>query len=134
MADTMRRVISRLIGNASAQYPDAHQTNAVAAMECLRMTALRGLPLKTERLELRLSPATRSLLAQAARLRHTSLTEFLVSSAVRAAEDAMAQPKLFEIESDAGWDVLTGLLADNGGESPNGALVALMRRSGPDNG
>ena len=94
------------------------------------MPALRGSTLRTERLELRLSPATRSLLAQAARIRHTSLTEFLVSSAVKAAEEAMAQPKLFEIESEAGWATLTALLTDDDATPPNPALVDLMRDPG----
>lgn len=93
------------------------------------MPVSRSASLRTERLELRLSPATRSLLAQAARMRHTSLTEFLLSSAVKAAEDAMAQPRLFEIESDAGWDTLTRLLDDDG-SPPDAALVALMRDAG----
>jgi len=64
------------------------------------------------------------LLAQAARLRDTTLTEFPISSAMKAAEDAMARPKIFEIGTDEGWAVLTSALDD---EPPSEALVAALR-------
>lgn len=86
---------------------------------------------KTERLELRLSSATRSLLTQAARLRHTTITEFLITSGVKAAEDAMVQPRLFEIETDAGWDVLTNELSGSNDAPPDKTLVALLRETAP---
>ncbi len=86
---------------------------------------------KTERLELRLSPATRSLLTHAARLRHTTITEFLISSAVKAAEDAMLQPRLFEIETDAGWTVLETELNRSIRSPPDDALTALLRATAP---
>jgi uncharacterized protein (DUF1778 family) len=81
---------------------------------------------KTERLEVRLSPATKSLLSHAAHLRHTTVTDFLVSSAVRAAEDVLVSPRVFEISTARSWNTLTALL-DAPGE-PNAALVALLAR------
>ncbi len=98
------------------------------------MADIRERPTKSERLEVRLSPATRSLLAQAARLRHTTLTEFLISSAVKAAEDAMIQPRLFEIETDAGWGVLTRVVDRPENAAPDAALVALPRENQPEDG
>lgn len=41
------------------------------------------------RLEIRLTPSVKALLTHAANVRHCSLTEFLLSSAVRAAEEAV---------------------------------------------
>jgi uncharacterized protein (DUF1778 family) len=98
------------------------------------MPVARERSTKTERLEIRLSPATRSLLTQAARMRHTTITEFLISSAVTAAQDAMVQPKLFEIETDAGWAALNGALNRHDDEPPNEALVAALRATSPAGG
>ena len=89
---------------------------------------------RSERLEIRLSPETRSLLNQAARLRHTTVTEFLVSSAVKAAEDAMLQPRLFEIETGNGWDALMRAVDWTRDDVPDPALVALLRDTAPDRG
>ncbi|HEY5301129.1 MAG TPA: DUF1778 domain-containing protein [Acetobacteraceae bacterium] len=74
------------------------------------MTMTQERETKAERLEVRLSPATKSLLTQAAQLRHTTLTDFLLSSAVRAAEDVLVSPRIFEVTSDSGWEALTALL------------------------
>ncbi len=82
---------------------------------------------KVERLEVRLAPATKSLLSHAAQLRHTTLTDFLVSSAVRAAEDVLVSPRLFEITSDEGWRTLTELLDEPAGNQPDPQLVSLFR-------
>lgn len=57
------------------------------------MAVVREREAKAERLEVRLTPATKSLLSHAAQLKHTTLTDFLVSSAVRAAEDALVSPR-----------------------------------------
>lgn len=82
---------------------------------------------KTERLEVGLTPATKSLLSHAAQLRHTTLTDFLVSSAVRAAEEALVSPRTFEISSDDGWNGLMGLLDEPEPKSPNADLVGLLK-------
>jgi uncharacterized protein (DUF1778 family) len=55
---------------------------------------------KTERLEVRLSPATKSLLSHAVQMRHTTVTDFLVSSAGRAAKDVLVSPRVFEISTN----------------------------------
>ncbi len=89
---------------------------------------------RSERLEIRLSPETRSLLNQAARPRHTTVTEFLVSSAVKAAEDAMPQPRLFEIETGNGWDAVMRAVDWTRDDVPDPALVALSRDSAPGHG
>ena len=86
---------------------------------------------KNERLEVRLTPATKSLLANASQLRHTALTEFVVSSAVRAAEEVLVSPRVFEVTSDAGWTTLADLL-DAPAEAPaHHELTGLLRQPAP---
>lgn len=91
------------------------------------MVMARKREAKAERLEVRLTPATKSLLSHAAQLKHTTLTDFLISSAVRAAEDALVSPRVFEISSKAGWNTLTELLGEPEGGSPNADLVGLLK-------
>jgi uncharacterized protein (DUF1778 family) len=82
---------------------------------------------KTERVEVRLTQATKSLLAHAAHLRHTTVSEFLISSAVRAAEDVLVAPRVFEIGTDRGWKTLADLLDPSPDAVPNPELVGLLR-------
>jgi len=65
--------------------------------------------IKSERLEVRLTPSARALLTRAARLRHTSLTDFVLSSAVREAEAVVASPRVVLADA-AGWARLSALL------------------------
>ncbi len=82
---------------------------------------------KAERLEVRLTEATKSLLTHAAALRHTTVTEFLLSSAVRAAEEVLVSPRVFEIASERGWKTLSDLLDPAPDARPNAALALLLR-------
>lgn len=67
---------------------------------------------KAERLEVRLTPAAKSLLTTAAQARHTTVTDFLVSSAVKAAEEALTSTKVF-YATEEGWDELMNYLNDS---------------------
>jgi uncharacterized protein (DUF1778 family) len=89
---------------------------------------------KAERLEVRLTQATKSLLTHAAQLRHTSITEFLISSAVRAAEEVLVSPRIFEIGSEHGWRTLADLLDPAPDVQPNAALVGLLRDAAAQRG
>jgi len=80
---------------------------------------------KSDRLEVRLTPAARALLAQAAQLRHTSLTEFVLSSAVREAEEVVAMPKVL-LANAAAWAHLGELLDAPPDLDPD--VVARVRR------
>lgn len=71
---------------------------------------------KAERLEARL---TRSA--------QPRLTDFLVCSAMKAAEDVPASPHVFEISTREGWAALTHLLYEPRTTAPNAKLVALPR-------
>ena len=94
------------------------------------MAVAREREAKAERLEVRLTPATKSLLSHAAQLKHTTLTDFLISSAVKAAEDALVSPRIFEINSEKGWNALMELLDGSNDPSPSPELVALLRLKG----
>lgn len=50
---------------------------------------------KSERLAVRLSPQQRSLLSEASRTQATTITEFVLSAATRAAEDVLADRRRF---------------------------------------
>ena len=81
---------------------------------------------KAERLEVRLTPATKSLLSHAAQLKHTTLTDFLISSAVSAAEEALVSPRIFEVSTAKGWNTLMYILDEPGNVEPDAELVALL--------
>lgn len=49
------------------------------------------------RLSVRIKPAQKALLAHAARLRHTTLTEFVLENALHAASQLVAEEKHFEM-------------------------------------
>ncbi|HUB46397.1 MAG TPA: DUF1778 domain-containing protein [Acetobacteraceae bacterium] len=94
--------------------------------------AAREREAKAERLEVRLTPATKALLGHAAHLKHTTLTDFLISSAVRAAEDALVSPRVFEVDSEEGWNTLMGLLDAPSSSEPDDRLVSLLRSTRKD--
>jgi uncharacterized protein (DUF1778 family) len=81
---------------------------------------------KAERLEVRLTPSNKALLAHAAQVRQTTITEFLISSAVRAAEDVVASPRVF-FANEAGWAALQTLL-DDADYRPSAAAVSRLSK------
>ena len=57
---------------------------------------------KSERIEVRATPAMKSLLQRAATLSHKNVTEFLLEAGLTAAEERLADRRLFGLE-DAQW-------------------------------
>ena len=57
-------------------------------------------PPRSERVDLRMTPDTKSLLQRAAADAHKSMTEFLLDSALRAAAEAAADKRVFEVDED----------------------------------
>ncbi len=57
---------------------------------------------KSERIEVRATPAMKRLLQRAATLSHKNVTEFLLEAGLTAAEERLADRRLFELE-DAQW-------------------------------
>lgn len=84
---------------------------------------------KAERLELRLTTDAKSLLANAARMRHTSLSEFILSSAVAAAEDVVAMPRVFFV-GEEGWEQVVRMAGDADPDVPEAVLSRFLRRPG----
>jgi uncharacterized protein (DUF1778 family) len=63
---------------------------------------------RSRRLELRTTPEERAIIDRAAAATDTGLTEFVVSSAVRAAQRVLAERDRFELDAAAveAWDAL----------------------------
>ena len=76
----------------------------------MRKTA--GRVAKDERLEIRLSSSAKSLLGHAAQMRHTTISEFILTSAVAAAEEAVAMPKVFFADEGA-WAQIMEMTDEN---------------------
>lgn len=49
------------------------------------------------RISIRIKPAEKAIIARAARLRHTTLTEFVLENALHAAQQLVAEEKHFEM-------------------------------------
>ena len=57
---------------------------------------------KSERIELRTTPAMKALLLQAAKHSHKNVTEFLLEAGIHAAEEALVDRRVFRLD-DAEW-------------------------------
>lgn len=64
---------------------------------------------KAERIEIRVTPTVKALLAAAAQAKHTTITDFLLDHGIRAAEEAISSPRVF-FASDEGWETVQRLL------------------------
>lgn len=82
---------------------------------------------KADRIEVRVTPQTKALLAAAAQVRHTSISEFILTNAIAAAEEAVAIPKVFHAGASA-WDMIQQMLdgADTG--RPSDATVTWLKQ------
>ena len=70
---------------------------------------------KSERIEVRTTPNTKALLQRAAASSHKNVTEFLLEAGIDAAEDALADRRMFRLD-DRRWrafqDILDRPVAD----------------------
>jgi uncharacterized protein (DUF1778 family) len=64
---------------------------------------------KSERLGLRASPSQRALLAAASRVEGTTVSDFVLRHATRAAEDVLADRRVFMVSAEV-WDRFTAAL------------------------
>lgn len=64
---------------------------------------------RTARIDLRMTPAAKSLLEQAAAVRHKSVSEFMLDHAILAAEETLADRRLFLL-NDEQWAEFNRLL------------------------
>ena len=65
---------------------------------------------KTERLNVRLSPRRRALLEAASKAEDTTISEFVLTSATRAAETVLADRRVFVLPPDR-WEAFLAALA-----------------------
>ena len=89
------------------------------------MTLARSKGRKEDRLELRLEPANRRLLDEAAAASSMSTSAFVLSHATEAAREVLADRTRFVLPDDR-WDVFVELLERD--ERPMPGLAAFMAR------
>ncbi|WP_439530682.1 DUF1778 domain-containing protein [Pannonibacter sp.] len=66
-------------------------------------------PARTEKLEMRLSPEAKRLLREAAELRHKSMSEFVLDSALAEAEATLLDRRIIQL-NDADWTTFLAAL------------------------
>ena len=65
---------------------------------------------RSERVDLRMTPAAKLTLQQAAAVANKSVSEFLLDSGLSAALDALADRRVFQLD-DAQWEAFSAALA-----------------------
>lgn len=83
---------------------------------------------KQDTIEVRVTAQTKALLAAAARARHTSMSNFVLSSAVREAQNTLADQHVFEV-SDENWSKFMAIL--EAPTQPDPDIVALAHSQAP---
>ena len=66
---------------------------------------------RSERVDLRMTPAAKRTLQQAAAVANKSVTEFLLDSGLNAAFDALADRRVFRLD-DARWEAFQAALSN----------------------
>ena len=64
---------------------------------------------KSERIEVRTTPSLKALLQRAAASTHKNVTEFLLEAGIKAAEDALADRRIFRLD-DRRWKEFQNIL------------------------
>jgi uncharacterized protein (DUF1778 family) len=85
-------------------------------------------PRKDDVIQIRASAETKAILSRAAALRGQKLSEFMLDSARRQAEDVLLDQRVFTLDVQA-YDAFLALL--NAPAKPNARLVELMSRKAP---
>ena len=83
--------------------------------------------MKTERIDVRASLPIKTLLQNAAKARHKNVSEFLLEAGVTAAQETLAEQRLFLLD-DEQWQKFQELLDRPVQDKP--ALKALLTESG----
>jgi uncharacterized protein (DUF1778 family) len=83
--------------------------------------------MKTERIDVRASLAVKTLLQNAAKVRHKNVSEFLLEAGVAAAQATLAEQRLFLLDAEQ-WQKFQELLDRPVQDKP--ALKALLTESG----
>ena len=84
---------------------------------------------KAERIELRVTPHAKALLTAAANARHTTMSEFLLTHGLAAAEEIVATPRVFYASED-GWARVQAMLDEADG-APSDATIQWLLKDSP---
>jgi uncharacterized protein (DUF1778 family) len=112
----------------SGQCGDSYQNGVTTMSAALELPRSSRRAKKEETIEFRVAPRTKAFLAEAASARHTSMSEFVLSSAVREAENILADQRLFHV-SDENWEKFMAIL--DAPAKPDADIVALARSRTP---
>ncbi len=91
------------------------------------MTKLAEKVVKDERIEVRVSPNAKALLMAAAQARHTTVSEFLLTNGIEAAEQVVAVPRVF-YASQEGWAAIQQLLDDEENHQPSAETISWLTK------
>lgn len=80
---------------------------------------------RSERVDLRMTPAAKRTLQQAAAVKNKTLSEFLLDCGLNAAFDALADRRVFQLDADR-WDAFMAALNEPPKDNP--ALRKLLAR------
>ena len=72
---------------------------------------------RSERVDLRMTPAAKRTLQQAATVKNKTLTEFLLDTGLNAAFDALADRRVFQLDAKR-WDAFMAALANPPKDNP----------------
>jgi uncharacterized protein (DUF1778 family) len=89
------------------------------------MATLTERTAKAERIEIRVTPSAKALLTAAAQARHITLSEFLLTNGIEAAERAVAVPRVF-YASKEGWAAIQEMLDESDNHQPSEETVAWL--------
>ncbi|MGA0602065.1 DUF1778 domain-containing protein [Caulobacter sp. KR2-114] len=83
---------------------------------------------RSDRVDVRLTPAAKRTLQQAAAVLNKSVSEFLLDSGLNAALDALADRRVFQLD-DARWEQFQAALSAPASDNP-GLRALLARKPG----
>jgi uncharacterized protein (DUF1778 family) len=108
--------------------PNLAFRSLVMLVTARRDSAAPRRPRKDDVIQIRASAETKAILTRAAALRGQKLSEFMLDSAQRQAEDALLDQRNFFLDPEA-YDAFLALL--DAPAEPNPELVELMSREAP---
>ena len=91
------------------------------------MVAVAEKAAKAERIEVRVTQHAKALLSAAAQARHTTVSDFLLTHGIEAAERAVAVPRVF-YASEEGWSAIARLLDEDENQQPSDAVAAWLTK------
>lgn len=80
---------------------------------------------KAERIELRVTPNVKALLTAAAQSKHTTISEFLLTHGIEAAEKEITTARVF-YASEHGWAAIQKMLDED--NEPSAAIISWITK------